>query len=68
MKMQFKSETISLMNMQIPSCVNQQPMYTFCGLIHSLVCCWANHSNLMCYFGQVFDSEIKNLLVDQNTL
>ena len=45
--------------MQIPSCGNQQPMCKFSGLILTLVCHWANHSNLMCHCGQVFDSEIK---------
>ena len=57
--MQFNNETISLMNMQILSCVNQLPMYTFCDLILTLMCCWAYHSNSMCFSGQAFDSEIK---------
>ena len=41
-KMQFSSETISLMNMQISSWVNQQPMYTFCG--------WYSH---LCVVGHI---------------
>ena len=66
--MQFNSETISLMNMQIPSCVNQQLVYIFCGLILTLMCGWAYHSNLMCFCGQASNSEMKKLPVDQKTL
>lgn len=47
------------MNMQIPSFVNQQPIYIFCGWILTLMCRWAYYSNLMCFCGQAFNSEIK---------